>query len=244
MTSRRIFLAGAAGAVGSRLVPLLLGAGHEVFGTTRSMARAETLLALGVRPFVVDVFDLAGLRDAVGAARPDVVIHQLTDLPRDLDPAQMGAAVPRNARIREEGTRNLVMAAHAAGARRLVAQSIAWAYAPGREPHPESDPLDNAAQNERGVTLRGVIALESLTLQSAPLEGVVLRYGQLYGPGTHSDKPSDLAPLHVDAAAFAAYLAIDHGVPGAYNIAQDNPHVATDKARRGLGWNAAFRLPG
>jgi len=243
MTPRKIFLAGASGAIGKRLVPLLHEAGHQVFGTTRSAAKARALRELGAEPVVVDVFDLAALRDALGAARPEIVIHQLTDLPRDLDPAQMGAAVPRNARIRAEGTRNLVIAAIAAGARRMVAQSIAWAYAPGPEPHSESDPLDSEAQGDRGTTLRGVIALEGLTLLSPPLEGVVLRYGQLYGPGTHSDKPSDLSPLHVDAAAFAAFLAIDHGAPGAYNIAQDNPHVATDKARRELGWSASFRLP-
>ena len=92
MVPRKIFLAGAAGAIGRRLVPLLRQADHEVFGTTRAAARAETLRALGARPVVVDAFDLAALRDAVGAARPDVVIHQLTDLPKNLDPARMGAA--------------------------------------------------------------------------------------------------------------------------------------------------------
>jgi nucleoside-diphosphate-sugar epimerase len=243
MAPRKIFLAGAYGAIGKRLVPLLRQAGDEIFGTTRSAAKADALRALGAHPVVVNVFDLAALRDAVGAVRPDVVIHQLTDLPKDLDPAQMGAAISRNARIREEGTRNLVAAALGAGARRLVAQSIAWAYAPGREPHAESDPLDAAAAGDRGITVRGVIALETLTLQSPPLEGVVLRYGQLYGPGTHAREPSNLSPVHVDAAAFAALLAVDAGAAGAFNIAGDNPHVATDKARRELGWNASFRLP-
>jgi nucleoside-diphosphate-sugar epimerase len=243
MTAKKIFLAGASGAIGTRLVPLLRRAGHDIFGTTRSAAKAEALRALGAHPVVVDVFDLAALRDAVGAARPDVVIHQLTDLPKGLDPAQMGAAIRRNARIREEGTRNLVAAAIGADARRFIAQSIAWTYAPGHEPHAESDPLDASAPGERGITVRGVIALESLTLQSPPLEGVVLRYGQLYGPGTHAEKPSNLSPVHVDAAAFAALLAIDHGAPGAFNVAEDNPHVSTDKARRELGWSASFRLP-
>ena len=140
--SYRIFLAGASGAIGSRLTPLLLGAGHYVCGSTRSKSKADALRSLGADPVMVDVFDAAVLSRAVASARPDVVIHQLTDLPKDLDPREMGAAIIRTARIRSEGTRNLVSAAIAAGARRLVAQSIAWAYAPGAEPHAETDPLD------------------------------------------------------------------------------------------------------
>ena len=196
MMGYRILLAGASGAIGKRLVPLLRDAGHYVAGTTRSAAKSEMLRALGAEPVVVDVFDAAALSRVAASVRPDIVIHQLTDLPKDLDPSQMAAAIVRNARIRDEGTRNLVEAAIAAGARRLVAQSIAWAYAPGPEPHDESDPLDVAAQGDRGVSIRGVIALEDLTLKSPPLEGVVLRYGQLYGPGTHAQKPSNSAPIH------------------------------------------------
>jgi hypothetical protein len=121
-----------------------------------------------------------------------------------------------------------------------VAQSIAWDYAPGNEPHAETDPLDTGAEGERGIDVQGLIALEDLTLRSPPLEGVVLRYGQLYGPGTASDRPSNSAPVHVDAAAYAAMLAVDHGEPGIYNIAQSNIHVATDKARAELGWTSRF----
>lgn len=237
-----IFLAGAAGAIGMRMLPLLRQAGLSVVGTTRSAAKAESLRAQGVAPVVVDVFDAEALSRAMKAARPDVVIHQLTDLPRNLEPSQMAQALPRNARIRGEGTRNLVSAAIAAGARRLVAQSIGWAYAPGPEPHAESDPLDAEAEGDRGITLRGVIALEELVLRSPPLEGIVLRYGQLYGPGTHSAMPSASAPVHVDAAAYAAVLAIDRGRPSAYNIAQPNRHIATEKARAELGWDAQFRI--
>ncbi len=236
----RIFLAGASGAIGRRLIPLLRDAGHEVHGTTRSAEKTEALRRLGAEPVVLDVFDAAALTRAMAAARPDVVIHQLTDLPRNLEPALMADAIVRNARVRKEGTANLVRAAIAAGARRLVAQSIAWAYAPGPEPHAETDALDVAAQGGRGTSVQGVIALEDLVLKSPPLEGVVLRYGQLYGPGTHADVPSNSAPVHVDAAAYAALLAIDRG-SGAYNIAQPNSHVATERARTELGWNAAFR---
>ena len=241
MMSYRIFLAGASGAIGRRLTPLLHSAGHYVCGSTRSETNADALRSLGADPIVVDVVDASALSRAVASARPDVVIHQLTDLPKDLNPHEMGAAIVRTARIRSEGTRNLVRAAIAAGAHRLVAQSIAWVYAPGAEPHAETDPLDGA-EGDGGANVQGLIVLENLTLKSPPLEGVVLRYGQLYGPGTSSERPSNHAPLHVDAAAYAALLAIDHGGPGIYNIAQSNRHVATEKARVELGWTPDFRL--
>jgi nucleoside-diphosphate-sugar epimerase len=238
----RIFLAGAAGVIGNRMIPLLRDAGHTVVGTTRSAVKAETLRSLGVEPVLVDVFDAEILSQAIEAVRPDVIVHQLTDLPKNLDPDLMGGAIVRNARIRDEGTRNLVGAANVAGVRRLVAQSIGWAYAPGLEPHAESDPLDAGAQGDRGITVRGVIALEGLTLKSPPLEGLVLRYGRLYGPGTHSDKPSNSVPVHVDAAAYAAVLAIDRGQPGIYNIAQPNMHISIHKARAELGWDPDYRI--
>jgi nucleoside-diphosphate-sugar epimerase len=240
-TPHRVFLAGATGAIGQRLTPLLLDAGHHVAGTTRSAAKAEALRALGVEAVVVDVFDAEALLRSVAAVRPDVVIHQLTDLPKGLDPSLLAEAVGRNARIRDEGSRNLVRAAIAAGATRLVAQSIAWMYAPGPEPHAEGDALDLGADGSRGITARGVAALESQTLNAPPLAGIVLRYGQIHGPG--ADEPRDYAPLHVDAAAYAALLAIDRGSPGAFNVAGPNAHVTIDKARAELGWNADFRLP-
>jgi len=241
--SHHIFLAGATGAIGQRLVPLLRAAGHHVTGTTRFDAKAAGWRALGAEPVVVDVFDADRLKQAVLAAKPDIVIHQLTDLPPGLDPARMADAIGRNARIREDGTRNLIDASIAAGARRLIAQSIGWMYAPGPQPHGENDPLDQSTDGPRGITLAGVIALETQTLQSPPLEGIVLRYGQLYGPGTGSDHAHGSAPLHVDAAAHAALLAIDRGAPGFYNIAEPNDLIATDKARRDLGFDASFRLP-
>ena len=189
-----IFLAGAAGAIGRRLVPQLRAAGHTVFGTTRSEAKAHNLQAAGATPVLVDVFDAGALARAVANARPAVVIHQLTDLPAGLDPSRMAEAIRRNARIRDEGTRNLVAAAVAAGARRLVAQSIAWAYAPGPQPYEEDAPLDLAAEGMRAVTVRGVAALEH-QVTDAPLEAVVLRYGRLYGPGTGADTLTNPAPV-------------------------------------------------
>jgi nucleoside-diphosphate-sugar epimerase len=171
------------------------------------------------------------------AARPEVVMHQLTDLPKKLDPAQMPEAIVRNARIRDEGTRNLIAAGVAAGAGRIVAQSIAWCYAPGPLPHRESDPLDRPTPDRPAVSLAGVLALEGQVL-AAPMTAVVLRYGHLYGPGTGADAAPAASPLHVEAAAYAALLAIEHGA-GAYNIAETEDEVATEKARRELGWRPA-----
>lgn len=238
-----VFLAGASGAIGRRLVPLLLSAGHAVFGTTRSAEKADDLASAGITPVVVDVFEAAALSKAVVAVRPTVMIHQLTDLPRGLDPSRMAEAAVRNARIRDEGTRNLVAAALEAGAHRLIAQSIAWIYAPGPEPHGEGDPLDLDAKTISKVSIDGVAALERGTLNSPPLEGIVLRYGALYGPGTGADAPPrGRPPLHVDAAAYAALLAVEKGRAGIYNIAEPNSYMTTDKAQHELGWDARFRL--
>jgi uncharacterized protein YbjT (DUF2867 family) len=127
MTDHTVFLAGATGAIGRRLGPMLVARGWRVIGTTRAPAKAASLAGAGVEPVVVDVYDAPALLRAVVAAGPDIVIHQLTDLPAGLDPSRMAAAGIANARLREEGTRNLVAAAVAAGATRLVAQSIAFA---------------------------------------------------------------------------------------------------------------------
>jgi len=234
--ANRILLAGATGVVGRRLAPLLVAAGYEVHGTTRSEAKAALLLQAGVVPVVVDAFDADRLRRALVEIRPAAVIHQLTDLPPGLDPGRMAEFLPRNARIRAEGTRNLVAAALAAGARRLVAQSIAWAYAPAPGPWREDDPLDLAAEGPRGVTVAGVAALEDAVLGTPGLEGIVLRYGRLHGPGTGRDEPDEAMPLHVDDAAAAALLALARGRPGTYNVAATEGTLSTAKIRRELGW--------
>lgn len=240
----KIFLAGAAGVIGKRLVPLLLNAGHDVFGTTRSTARGDALRTLGVVPVVVDVFDASALSRAMAMARPDLVMHQLTDLPPGLDPKQMAEGTRRNARMRSEGTRHLVAAALECGVHRLVTQSIAWMYAPGPEPHSEDDPLDIGARDPRAITVAGVATLERLTVSSPPIEGIVLRYGHLYGPNTGADRGTEPPALHVDAAASAALLAVEKGMRGLYNIAEPNRYLSIEKARRELGFDPAFRLGG
>jgi nucleoside-diphosphate-sugar epimerase len=238
----RIFLAGAAGVIGRRLTPLLLPHGHSVWGATRSPDNCEFLGKLGARPVLVDVFDAEALAAAVLEAKPEIVIHQLTDLAVVHDPAKRSDALARNTRIRDEGTRNLVAAARNAGARRLIAQSIAWAYAPGPRPHNEEHPLDTDAEGDRAISVRGVASLERQVLAASPVEGLVLRYGRFYGPGTGTNTPPGPRTLHVDAAAYAALPAIDRGEPGAFNIADPNDEVSRDKATAALGWRADFRM--
>src|ERR1700733_11086418 len=176
----RIFLAGAAGAIGRRLVPLLVAAGHEVTGTTRSAEAARKLEAAGIRAAIVDVCDAAALARAATQAKPDVVVHQITDLPRSFDQKEIAASYQRNARIRVEGTRNLIAAAQAAGAGRFIVQSVAFAYAPGCEPHGEEDPL-NLADRPRVETVRGAADMERQVLTSAtasftaPAPGTMVR---------------------------------------------------------------------
>jgi nucleoside-diphosphate-sugar epimerase len=237
----KIFLAGAGGAIGRRLTPLLRAAGHDVIGTTRSADKAAAVAALGAVPVVVDVFDAAELARAVQAAAPHVVMHQLTDLPHAPGTPGYEAGLERNARLRIEGTRNLVAAAKAAGVTRLIAQSIAFVYAPGDGARVETDPLDLDAAGVRKRTVDGVVTLEDATLQMP--EGIVLRYGLLYGPGTWFELEKRGKPaLHVDAAAHAALLAVSKGKPGIYNIAEDDGAISSEKAKREFGFNAEFRI--
>lgn len=193
-------------------MPLLVARDYEVWGTTRVAARAAILREMGAIAVVVDVFDAQSLTRHVVAAKPQFVVHQLTDLPPGLDPARMADAVGRNARVRIEGTKNLVAAALAAGARRLIAQSIAW-EAPG-------------------VTAQGVAALEQQTLHSPPLEGIVLRYGRLYGPGTGKGEPPQDLPCHVDVAARAAVTAIEAGEPGIVRVLDSDPYLRLSSATK------------
>jgi nucleoside-diphosphate-sugar epimerase len=238
----RVFLAGAGGVVGRRLSPLLRDAGYAVYGSTRKPDVAASLKAVGIAPVVVDVFDAPALSAALADIRPAVVIHQLTDLSLGFDPDRVDETLRRNARIRTEGTRHLVAAAAAAGARRLIAQSIAWVYAPGPLPHREDDPLDKDSEGTRRMTVEGVAALEELTL-GAPLDGIVLRYGRLYGGGAGVERPSDAdSPwVHVDAAAHAALLAAGRGGRGIYNIADPGPYASSEKAQRAFGWDPGYR---
>ncbi|MFC0548737.1 NAD-dependent epimerase/dehydratase family protein [Kutzneria chonburiensis] len=225
----RVFLAGATGVLGRRLVPLLLSHGHHVTGLARSAASADRIRELGASPVSGDALDADSLRVAVTSARPDVVMHQLTDL----------AAGDRaaNSAMRAIGTRNLVDAALAADVRRFVVQSIAFAYEPGETPAREDTPLDVDADEPRRTTVRGVASLEAEAARVA--SHVVLRYGTFYGPDTWY-APGGLmakAPLaadrdvtsfvHIDDAATAALQSLDWG-NGAVNVCDDEPAAGID----------------
>jgi nucleoside-diphosphate-sugar epimerase len=238
----KIFLAGAAGAIGRRLTPLLIKTGHHVTGTTRSRDKAVLLNDVGAVPVVVDAFDAAALREAVAEAAPDVVIHQLTDLPAAPGTPGYAEGLERNRRIRVEGTRNLIDAAKAAGVRRVIAQSIGFIYAPASGARVESDALDPSTDPARRGTVDGVRALERAVLETFGIDGVVLRFGFFYGPGTWNEARPKGAAIHVDAAAQATLLAVTKGEPGIYNIAEDDPGLSSAKAKRALGFDPAFRL--
>jgi uncharacterized protein YbjT (DUF2867 family) len=192
----RIFLAGATGVIGLRLIPLLLSQGHVVAGMTRSPEKLKSLRDLGAAPVLCDVYDERGLRDAVTAFGPDLVMHQLTDLPDERERIPEFAA--GNNRIRTEGTLNLLAAKWDAGARRFLAQSIAWTPAGGGE----------AVAEHEGMVLDA--------------RGVVIRYGAFYGPGTYSENGHRPAPprIHIDEAARRTVEFLD-APPGVVVVAEE-----------------------
>jgi nucleoside-diphosphate-sugar epimerase len=236
----KIFLAGAGGAIGRRLTPLLRAVGHTVVGTTRSVEKCDALRALGAEPVMVDVFDADALARAVRAAAPQAIIHQLTDLAFAPGTPQYEEGLARNARLRIEGTRNLVAAARAANVKRMVAQSVAFAYAPGEGARIESDPLNLGAEGSARRSAEAVAALEQAVL-GLP-EGIVLRYGFFYGPGTWSETVSRAPSVHIDAAARATLLALTKAKPGIYNIAEDGDAVSSEKAKREFGFDPGSRI--
>jgi nucleoside-diphosphate-sugar epimerase len=193
----RIFVAGASGVIGVRLVPLLVADGHVVAGMTRSPGKAGLLRELGAAPVVCDVFDADAFAGALASFGPEVVFHQLTDLPDDAgDIARLGG---RNDRMRTEGTRNVLAAAAAAGTGRVIAQSISWEL-------PSEDRRAVTAAHERAVLRSG---------------GVVIRYGQLWGPGTYyQTAPPDSPRIHVDDAARQTLPALA-APPGLTIVADD-----------------------
>lgn len=236
----RVFVAGATGVIGRRLVPQLRGAGHEVVGMTRSSERAAALREQGADAVVCDAFDASGVESAVGEAAPDVVVNELTDIPSSIDPRKMEEQFATNDRLRIEGTANLVRAARAVGARRVVSQSIAFAYAPADGLRSEDDPLFLDSPEPWKRTVEAIAALERQTLEGP--DGVVLRYGYFYGPGSSYAGDGSTAAMvrkrafpvvgggtavysfiHVDDAAAATVAALDRGPSGVYNVVDDDP---------------------
>jgi nucleoside-diphosphate-sugar epimerase len=229
----RILVAGGAGAIGRHLVPMLVARGHHVIGTTRSPERATWLASVGAVSASLDLLDPGATRELLALQRPEVVVHQVTDFAAGFGPEQLA----RTALLREAGTRTLVDAAVAAGVDRVVAQSGAWLYADGEEPHDETHPLREPSADPDDVTLRGIRALEAAVLGIPGIGGTVLRYGFLYGPGTDSDRDAAPAPrVDVRSAARATVLAVEREVGGPINVVDDDPSVSNARARAMLDW--------
>ncbi|HVY96291.1 MAG TPA: NAD(P)-dependent oxidoreductase, partial [Solirubrobacterales bacterium] len=260
----RVFVAGASGAIGTPLVRRLVAGGHEVTGMTRREERAERLRAGGAEAVVCDVYDAERLSEVVAAARPEAVVHLLTALPPKFSPRSDYLAATN--RVRTEGTRNLVAAARAAGAARLVAESVAFFYAAaGDRVKDEESPLAESAPGNFGAALEAVKDLERQVREAEGIDGLVLRFGWLYGPGTYyagggsqaEDTRKRRFPVvgagsgvfsfvHVDDAAAATAAALECGAPGAYNVVDDEPARVAEwlpALARELGAKPPMRVP-
>jgi nucleoside-diphosphate-sugar epimerase len=263
----KVFLAGATGAVGKRLVPMLVAAGHQVVGMTRTPEKASALRAAGAEPVVADALDGDAVKNAVMQARPAVVIHELTALAKMRDLKHFDREFEITNRLRTEGTEHLIAGAQAAGAERFVAQSFTgWPNdRSGDRLKDESDELDTTPPEAMSRSLDAIRRLEQMVAGAAQLTGVVLRYGALYGPGTSLGEGGEMTEmvrqrklpifgegtgvwsfLHIDDAAQAAMLAMERGNSGLYNIVDDEPAEVSDwlpDLARALGAKPPRHLP-
>jgi 2-alkyl-3-oxoalkanoate reductase len=263
----KIFLAGATGALGGRLVPLLVDCGFDVVAMTRSPRKARALHDLGAEPVVADALSREAVMEAVVRSEPEVVIHQMTALTGVTSLRNFDTVFAQTNRLRTEGTDHLLSAAVAAGARRFIAQSYGnWNYEPsGTRAKTETDPFDPSPPAAQRRSLEAIRRLEAAVLGTTGIEGIALRYGNFYGPGTGIAEDGDLAALvrrrrlpiigrgtgmwsfiHVDDAATATLAAIERGAPGAYNVADDEPAAVADwlpELARALGAPPPRRVP-
>jgi 2-alkyl-3-oxoalkanoate reductase len=261
----KVFVAGASGAIGRPLLRQLVVAGHEVTGITRREERAEEIRAAGATAVVCDVFDAAALETAVKQAAPEVVVNQMTSLPQQYNPrkASFYAATDR---VRSEGGHNLIEAAKEAGAKRFLTQSIAFLYAPEGDWVKAEDarPFEDARGHFRGA-VEAMLGHEREVVDSPDFEGLVLRYGQFYGPGTYYARDGHLGRevsrrrfpivgpgtgtfsfLHVEDAAAATVAALSNGTAGIYNVVDDEPaplHEWLPVYAEALGAKPPRRIP-
>ncbi len=245
----RVFVAGATGAIGKQLVPRLVAAGHEVHGMTRYESKKAMLDELGAVPIIADALDPDQVADAVGRARPDVIVHQLTSIGA-LDMRHFDRDFALTNRLRTEGTDHLLSAGQAVGVRRFVAQGVAGYGAYVRTGGPvksEEDPLDSTPVRDMHETLAAIRHLEQAVLGARWTEGIVLRYGAFYGPGTGMARGGEQFELvrnrkfplvgdgggvwsfiHIADAAEATAAAVERGSRGAYNVVDDDPAPVAD----------------
>jgi len=256
----RVFVAGATGAIGTQLVPRLVAAGHEVHGMTRNESKRAMLDELGAVPVVADALDLDQVAEAVDKARPEVIVHQLTAIGA-LDLRHFDRAFAPTNRLRTEGTDYLLSAGQNVGVRRFVAQGIGGYGAYGRSGGPvksEGDPLDPAPAREMRETLAAIRHLEEAVLGARWTEGIVLRYGAFYGPGTSftlvrrrkfplvGGGAGVWSFIHVADAAEATVAAVEHGSRGVYNVVDDDPAPVAEwlpALARTLGGKTPVRVP-
>jgi nucleoside-diphosphate-sugar epimerase len=245
----RILVAGATGAIGLNLVPQLIAAGHSVVGTTRTAAKAELIRRMGAEPAIADGLDAPGIRAAILAAKPDVIVDQMTDLAGVTDLRHFDRAFSTTNQLRTQGTDFLLASAREAGVKRFIAQSFCgWTYGRGGDPiKTEAAALDADPPEELRRTLEAIQYLEGKVAGSANPDGIVLRYGSFYGPGTGMLSRAMIdqvrrrrVPLigggggqwsfiHVEDAASATLAAIERGKPGEiYNIVDDEPAPVGD----------------
>jgi nucleoside-diphosphate-sugar epimerase len=262
----RVFVAGATGAIGKQLVPRLVAAGHEVHGMTRSEPKQAMLYELGAVPVVADALDPDQVAEAVGRARPDVIVHQLTAI-GSLDPRHFDRDFALTNRLRTEGTDHLLSAGQAVGVRRFVAQSYgAWPYErTGGPVKSEEDPLDPEPAREMRETMAAIRHLEQAVLGARWTQGIVLRYGAFYGPGTSGapggqqfelvrkrrfplvgDGGGVWSFIHIADAAEATVAAIERGHRGVYNVVDDDPAPVAEwlpALAQTLGAKRPLRVP-
>jgi nucleoside-diphosphate-sugar epimerase len=245
----KVFLAGATGAIGKRLLPKLVAAGHQVTGTTQSPEKATSISAAGAKPAIVNALNKKEVLQAVQDAEPDVIIHQLTSIPARFNMRRFDREFAMTNRFRTEGTDNLLAAARSTGCRRFIAQSYTgWPYArEGNWIKTEDDPLITFPESAMKETFSAIVHLESATLSEKNIEGFVLRYGSFYGPGTSlgqggaflEDIRRRRVPIvgkgtgywsfiHIDDAASATVAAIEAAEPGVYNICDDEPSPVSE----------------
>jgi nucleoside-diphosphate-sugar epimerase len=238
----KIFVAGGTGAIGRPLIAELLAKGHAVVALTRCPEKAQAFVEQGIEPAIADVFDAEAIKAAVRRTQPEIVIEQLTALPRTYTRESMSAVAALNTRLRLEGGANVLAAAQAAGVRRYLRQSIAFWATPGPGLADEGTPLAFDTSPAVAADVRVVTELEHRLLDNPNIEGIALRYGFFYGPGTWFNPDGDVAQqvrrqqfpivgsgagvwswLHIEDAAIATVAATEQGSPGVYLIANDQP---------------------